>query len=606
MRMAPSSSSRKITDMTHCFKEQTIRLAFSSRVVFLWMALLSIPLHSQQLYFDQFTASDGLAQSTVYNIIQDKNDIYWMGTLEGLSSFDGVKFTNYSADQGLAENGVLSICEDRHGILWFGHIGGGVSRYNGSVFEVLTNGVEFMDSDVTSIIEDSAGHLWFTTYGSGVIKLLNPQAEKDKIDLQQYSGRDLSDRVSGSHIDKDGRIYFITDINVKYYNSDSARFDNLVLNGVPQYYNKTCIQVDRRGRTWFGTHNGGLYRYDPHQDNAKMYDLVKAGLKSNWVSTLFEDNKGNIWVGTWEGGIARIDTDNRITLFSHTNGLPGTKIRCIIQDREGHILIGTHDNGLCVYKGDHFISYFKEDGLINSQVWAVLQTDNGDIWFGTNEGISILTHTAAGESLYDFSRLKGERIGYLKEDSHGTVWIGTTNTGVSSFDRAGNHVLNQRINVSLSQSQVTAMDIDGEDNLWVGSLDGLFYYEIGNRTITRLSQENGLKGNSISVVFVDSRERIWVGAEGRGITMINGSDFIQLDIGFDFTPRSFAEDVEGKIWIGTEGKGLLQFDPDSMSIIRSFTVDDGLLANVINQLSCDKSNNIYIGTNKGLNIIYEK
>ncbi|MEN8230761.1 MAG: two-component regulator propeller domain-containing protein, partial [Bacteroidota bacterium] len=296
------------------------------------------------------------------------------------------------------------------------------------------------------------------------------------------------------------------------------------------------------------------------------------------------------------------DSDNQISLFSNLNGLPGMKIWSIIQDREGNILIGTHENGLCVYKGDHFISYFEDDGLINSQVWAVLQTSDGIFWFGTNEGISLMEQTPSGDFFKDFARLKGERIGYLKEDSHGTIWIGTMNLGVSSYSRSGKHSFDQLVNNSIPQLQVTAMEIDRENNLWVGSLDGLIYYEIDNRKVTRLSQEDGLRDNNISALFVDSKDQVWIGAMGKGITLINGSDFVQLDLGFDFTPRCFVEDLEGKIWIGTEGRGLLQYDPGTNAIIRSYTVEDGLLANVINQLSCDITNNIYIGTNKGLNL----
>lgn len=582
--------------------ERTIRPPVCGRVVFLWMGLLAFTLQGQQLYFDQFSVSEGLAQSTVYKIIQAGNDIFWIGTREGVSSFDGVEFTNYSGEDGLADNGVRAICEDRNGNIWFGHTGGGVTRFSGSEFEVLRGRSEFRGSDITSIQEDTLGHLWLTTYGAGVIEILNPGSSLENIELRQYVGRDLSDRISGSHMDPDGRIYFITDINVTYYDADSSRFENLILNGVPQYYLTTCIQVDQRGRIWFGKHNGGLYRYDFHQDNTRMFDLVKAGLRSNWVTTLYEDNQGNIWAGTWEGGMARIDSENHITLFSDRNGLPGMKVRSIMQDQEGNILIGTDENGMCVYKGDHFISYFEGDGLIDSQVGAVLQTNNGEYWIGTNEGISIMEKTESGDQFRDFAPLRGYQIGFLKEDQKGAIWIGTENGGVSRYDRRGNHVSVVQVNSNMSTPQVTAMEIDNKNNLWVGSLDGLIYYEIENQKVTRLTQEDGLRHNEISVVFADSRDRIWIGVVGRGITVIDGEDFIQVEMDFDYTPRAFTEDRDGWIWIGTEGRGLIQYDPERYEIINLYTVEDGLLANVINQLNCDESNNIYVGTNQGLNI----
>ena len=328
------------------FIVQTTRLTKLRRVVFLWIGLISASMFGQQLYFDQFSVSEGLAQSTVYKIIQDRNDIFWIGTGAGVSRFDGVEFINYSTENGLADNGVRSICEDRHGNIWFGHTGGGISRFNGIDFKIFKELGEFLDSDITSILEDSAGHLWITTDGSGVIELLNPQASPEQLDMLQYKGHELSDRVFGGHIDKNGMLYFVTDPNVKVYNRDSSRFDNYLIKGIPQYYATTCILVDRRGNTWVGKYNGGLYRYDPKKDDSDMFDLVKTGLASNWVSTLFEDNQGNIWAGTWEGGIARISPDDRVVQFGNQNGLAGMKIWSIIQDREGNILIGTHENGL--------------------------------------------------------------------------------------------------------------------------------------------------------------------------------------------------------------------------------------------------------------------
>ena len=50
-----------------------------------------------------------------------------------------------------------------------------------------------------------------------------------------------------------------------------------------------------------------------------------------------------------------------------------------------------------------------------------------------------------------------------------------------------------------------------------------------------------------------------------------------------------------------KARGLIQYDPEKQEIVRTFSSEDGLLANLINQISCDRFNNIYIGTNKGLN-----
>jgi len=576
------------------------------RAVILWICLGSLSIYGQQFYFDQFTVSDGLGQSTVYDMIQDRNDVYWLGTQAGVARFDGVSFINYSVADGLAENGVRAICEDQYGQIWFGHTGGGISIFNGTSFKSVPSLAAFNHSTITSILQDTAAHLWFTTEGAGVIKLINPDAPPDQFQFEHYSGNDLSDLVFSHFMDRDGRIYFVTDLAVKYYDADSTRYIDLELNGVPKFYPTTTILVDSRGRTWVGKYHGGLYRYNPNVDSTVMYDLVKAGLKSNWISTLFEDRDGNIWAGTFEGGVVRITPDNSLELYSEQNGFPGLKVWSIMQDREGNILIGTNENGICVYKGDDFRSYAEDDGLINPQVRAILQRSDGSFWFGTNEGITILDPASAGGSMHDFEDVRGDRIEFLREDKDGTVWIGTNTSGVANYHRSRGLTVDRRLNRILGQNQVRAMNIDQDNFLWVGALDGLIYYDIGQRRVVKkFTQIDGLKGNHISALFIDSDDRIWIGQSGRGITLIDGGEFVDLNLGFDFTPRCFIEDQDNVFWIGTEGRGVIQYDMDRREVMRIYTEDDGgLLANLIIQLNVDRYNNIYVGTNKGLNIFF--
>ena len=72
------------------------------QAVIIWICLGSLTIYGQQFYFDQFSVSEGLAQSTVYKMIQDRNDVYWLGTRAGVARFDGANFINYSAADGLA------------------------------------------------------------------------------------------------------------------------------------------------------------------------------------------------------------------------------------------------------------------------------------------------------------------------------------------------------------------------------------------------------------------------------------------------------------------------------------------------------------------------
>lgn len=571
------------------------------RVIFLFLIVSSSIVAAQQFYFDNYSVSEGLAQSTVYNIIQDKNDNYWLGTLAGVSRFDGVEFKNLTAEDGIAEGGVRALFEDSFNNIWMGHDGGRITRFTKKGFEIVIHPDITIKSTITTIIQDAEGKVWIGSDGSGAVMIENPNAAVSNLKVHSFLGRRLSDRIFGSMLAKDGSLYFVTDPVVKKFVSDSLKFENLTLNGVSRFFVTTTILEDENKNIWLGTYNGGLQRYVPENDDTKMYDLVKLGMSTNWVSALFEDSRGNIWVGTWGGGVARIDINENLTIFDNTNGMQGTKIWKIMQDEEGNMIFGTQEHGICVFKGDYFISYFEGDGLINSQVFAIEQTRDSNFWIGTNQGISIITETPGKSNIEDFKQLKDVRIRYIVEDKNGAVWIAAEGEGLFTAYPNGNFRFEPRINSNISREIITGLAVDKENNLWVGTLDGLIYYEIEHHRLNRLTQVSGLSGSEISDVFTDSKGRIWVGIEGKGVNVIEGVEFKSPDLGVTITPNCFTEDHEGRIWIGTKGRGVFAYNFETDTVEKHLTVSNGLLANLINLLNCDENNNIYIGTNKGLN-----
>ncbi len=572
------------------------------RIIFLFLLSLPAAAIPQQYYFDEYSVSEGLAQSTVYSVIQDREDNFWLGTQAGVSRFDGVSFQNFTAEDGLTEGGVRAVFEDSFGNIWMGHEGGGVTRYNGNRFEILEQTELHIHSTITTIIEDASQSLWITSQESGAAMLTNPEAAIDSIRYEMFVGRRLSDRIFGSLVTPDGSLFFVTDPVVKKFNRDSLVFENLDLNGIPKFFATTSIMEDSRKNFWFGTYHGGLFRYLPELNDTKMYDLIKMGMTSNWVSALYEDRYGNIWIGTWGGGVGRLDPDENFTVFDSRNGMPGSKIWNIMEDEEGNVLFGTNEHGMCAYKGDYFVSWFEDDGLVNPQVFAIEQSSDRSFWLGTNNGISILQPGEKGSSIEAFGKLPGVRVRFICEDQNGSIWIAAEGEGVFTWSKNGNFRFEPMINSNIPLGQITAMEVDGDNNLWIGTLDGLVYYEIDNRKISRLTQVSGLEGSEISAVYPDSKGRIWVGIEGKGVNVIEGSTFTTPDLGITVTPTCFTEDRDGIIWMGTEGRGLIAYSETENKVVKHLTVSNsGLLANLINLLNCDQNNYIYIGTNRGLN-----
>ncbi len=291
------------------------------------------------------------------------------------------------------------------------------------------------------------------------------------------------------------------------------------------------------------------------------------------------------------------------------NGLHDNKIRCITEDKEGNILIGTNVHGLEIFKGEQFITYSVTDGLINNQVWAIIQDAENQLWFGTNGGISVYNNIDTNKIFMHYNQFTNNisnQIRFLKQDSKSNIWIGTIDQGIIKFDFKKNvfeyiNIINSYF--PSSGKIVTALEIDNLDNLWIGTIEGLLEVRIKDYSVETITQEKGIPGNDISALFVDKKGQVWVGAKGKGIAHSYADEYKILDIKGNITPVCITEDKEGKIWIGTETHGVIVLQDDLE--IKRYTIANGLLSNLINFINFDDNNNIYAGTNRGLNKIVQ-
>ncbi|MCI0479076.1 histidine kinase, partial [Candidatus Uhrbacteria bacterium] len=131
-------------------------------------------LEARNIRFRHITAEDGLAQSTVHAIVQDREGLMWFGTQEGLSRHDGYEFTTFSRDIGdSASRWVRTMHEDRNGVLWVG-TDGGLHRFDRATSEFVsyendpTNPASLSHNRVRVIYEDRDGSLWLGTEGGGL------------------------------------------------------------------------------------------------------------------------------------------------------------------------------------------------------------------------------------------------------------------------------------------------------------------------------------------------------------------------------------------------------------------------------------------------------
>jgi ligand-binding sensor domain-containing protein/serine phosphatase RsbU (regulator of sigma subunit) len=565
------------------------------------------PAKAQKYFFDNYGVKQGLSEQKVYTIFQDSRDYIWLGTANGVSRFDGRKFENFTSRNGLATGGVKCIRQDSKGDIWFGHLNGGVSRFSGQKFDQAAFDSITFTGDVTSIVvKDSS--LWFTSISDGAILAEFPVKDIKHIKARQFRGKDgLSDQVSGSILNKAGEFICIADVGMRRYNPSEKKFENYRMPHMTTYFSTICILNDSKGNIWFGTYNGGLYKYVMSESRMDFIDLPKYGITSNTVNCLAEDSRGRIWIGTWGGGIAVTEGDS-LRKFNEGNGLKATKIYDILEDIEGNILIADQTNGLTIYKGDAFLTINEKETLPDPNVNAITQDEKGAIWFGTNAGI--IRFWPGGKKkpvIYDQEKSSiSQEIKFFSKDKEGNIWVGANEGGVVLFNVKKDRFESQPyVNSTLYRGgQVTAMEIDRQNHLWVGTLEGVVVGTIGENNFQRYTLLDSLTVSRITALYCDPKGNMWIGTEPKpgkpGLIRYDQAKqhFYPVTALPGIFPKSFIMDRNGTLWIGT-GEGLLAFRNDS--VLYTVTQADGLLSNNINLLADAGDGSIYIGTNNGLN-----
>jgi len=591
-------------------KEEIIRQSW--RIIFL-VLLFCLPVSSlsQKYYFDTYGVEQGLNSSKVYFILQDQNDYLWLGTEGGISKFDGTRFYNYSPEDSLADDGVYCIYEEPGGNIWFGHLNGGLSFFNGEEFqEMKFDSIEII-GDITSIQAAGDNSIWISTSGSGIYKLSGIDVSETEIEVKQYKGSEgLSDQVFATSLTNGGNYYCLTDVGVKIYNPSEDIFENFNVPGLTQYWIKTCMFEDSRGNMYFGTYNGGLYQYLKDQDTMIIYDNLDI-VKNNFITSITEDREGNIWVGTFGGGITVLKEEG-VSNYDVTNGLNDNEIKCIVEDKEGNIIVGTQTQGISIFKGSQFTTLDTDDGLENEDIWAIQQTEEGTFWLGTNEGISVydpLRPTSDKFTIFnrENSKIPG-KIRFIKEDKNDILWIGTDGGGVIQYDIKERRFINDTyLNRNLYRDKIVkALEVDKNNNIWIGTNAFLAFWDPVKKEGAWFTQSDGLAGNGITSLFVDKSGNLWIGSDRRkGLTYYNieKDEFKIVDLGIKIVPTSIAEDNNGKIWLGTTN-GVYAWDRDT--IVYHLTEKSGLLTNIVELIIVDDNNDVYIGTNKGLNRYSQK
>ena len=460
-----------------------------------------------------------------------------------------IHFDHSGFRDGLSQAFVTSAVQDPDGFMWFG-TQEGLNRFDGYEFVTFTSNTanprSIADDFVRELTIDSSGSLWIGTDAGGLSRFDGDGFVTYRHDPENSSSL-ASDRVRVVFEGADGRFWVGTDDGgLQLLDRQTGTFTTITLLPGDEAPAIRAIEEDRQGNLWIGTDGAGLFRLDAggavehwHPQSAThLFDAAR-------VRSLHSTAGGQLWVGTYEHGLLRRgDAETRWARFQNQEGDPNSLGRgtvwTLLEDADGNIWAGT-DGGLSQWRrdGSGFWNYTNDPAnphsLSNNRVLSLFQDRAGVIWVGTYAGLSRWSPSSAAFRHYRAEAdpehgLLESFVTSFAEHPDGAIWIGTYGGGLSRFDRGTETFRHYQAKAddvnSLPDDRVTALAVDRNGHVFLGTLSaGLSQLDptTGRFRHWRHSPErtNGLSANAVTSLLEDRAGRLWIGTYGGGLNRLD-------------------------------------------------------------------------------------
>ena len=566
------------------FPQSNISVITQSKRGFIWLGtdngLLRYDGYNFIRYYTKNREDGTISDNKINTVYEDVNQKLWVGTNHGVNLYNSntndFKIIDILKTKG-GRNYISSFVEDEQNNLWVGTFGGvrkidkendllkdvlkksnptlskskvyslfydtelgvlvgtnaGLKSFNpktGLPLELPTsikNNTLFHQNKILKIVKDLQGDLWFATERAGLYlfskrnnKFISfKHIESDKNTISSNNVKDIL------AIDMN-TIWFATDNGLNIFKKDLQEFANYqhnqIVSSTISDNNITSLLKDRENSIWLGTKIGSINFYNECNSNfVNINESIEGefGLNNSIVNALASDTDGSLWAGTNGGGLNHLDFKTNVRksyLINSFNGNGVNVINSIENKNENTLLCGTL---IGLFEFDKKKKLFNKIVINDKDVSITsLVIDDEITWVGTD-----------GNGLIQVSK-NGDIKNYTKDTNKNSI------------------------------SDNFIIDIKKvKDGLWISTQFGLDFYDIENSTFTNYYKNNkeySLPNNTLTTVFTDSKNRLWVGLGYGGLTYFdeNNNKFhlINEEVGLtDDIIKSIAEDSEGNLWVSS-------------------------------------------------------
>ena len=581
------------------------------RLLFALICLLCVAFAEgqQSIFYD----ADRLPSSLITTMTQDADGLLWVGTEQGLSSFDGYSFTFYRLTHERrwlqSGNNVSSLLVDDNGRLWVGTAAGLLLRDRATGQFLPVHFPDSVHPRVSSLIQLNDRRILAGTSGYGLYTIDADAMQANR--LNGYAPDSDNDYYSRIYEASDGTVWKNSPSGKVSYRTKSGQVRQIAVDATAFYERDgqvhtltppyTSAVTDADGRVFIGTRNNGLLTIPVGATDPQAVRVTVEGIALDraQINTLYIDRDGRLWVGCYGRGLLML-RPNDPQLFqrwslTRQGYQTGTCVTSIAEGTDGMVW--------CVVQGDGVYGFDRTGRIIAHPaspggVETLMRDADNNFFLGTND------------ALYSYDPLRGSSRMLVATGKH---WVNTmavlddNNLAVSVFgtgfmlvDKQTGHVVRHYTmhdtdttgRGRLCNDWIYSFDKDRRGRLWMGTASGVSCFDPASGsfrtegwnvlrdsepcTALRILRDGGLRmagqlpvAAGITFIAEDKQGDVWVAATD-GLYRFGPSDTTAVAplLHTEFTEGAGLQTSDGRIILGT-ADGLLAFHPDSVRARRS-------------------------------------
>ncbi len=610
---------------------------------------------TSNIAFDKITIKDGLSQSTVNYILQDRHGFMWFATYGGLSKYDGYSFTVYQFDESdstsLGNNNNEVIFEDKDGFIWVVNNGNnGLERFDPETekFQQIRhdpdNPNSISSNTIHHVMQDSEGYIWVNAENT-----LNRVVQDDDREAKVRFDRFTTPEYSFTRVFEDSKGNLLLMGSALYYFDRETETITQSID-LPADRVISCAE-DKNGDIIVGTFGHGIFKLDWDEENAtyQLGDNSKINPAPTNRSVATIDDFGTIWIGTETRGLFRYnpETDERINFLPdrlNPNALSDGSVYSLHIDRSGVLWVGTYSQGLCkadLYRKD-FVHFTPIPGDNNSMsgntVSGISSNSSNELWVGTRDGKGInrfvfdekeqstvyhyLDNPDDPNHILDISCLT------LLQRRNGEVWIGSQGYVTKMIPEPAGSGKSPEVTRFRKGEWTFSLFEDSKGILWGGTWDGgLWRFDEASQEFVSYMHDpndpNSLCDNIVWSIGEDKHGNLWIGGHTNGLSILPESERDKSNpefINFKYnkenknsisnnTINAIYCDPAGTLWLAT-GRGiskmvdkdnvLANINNESELKFERYLKEDGLPTDGILGIVEDKAGNLWLSSTNGI------